>query len=103
VVRADNLANFKCRLSRNSMSLNLMEPYGPVQTCNEIAETRLSSPVERFGLRDRRPTRVVVQFPARATDFTPFKIVQTGSELHQVSCSLGDEVLTPHRDNFICP
>ena len=34
---ADNLNTFKCRLSRNSRSLNLLEPEGPVQACNGIA------------------------------------------------------------------
>jgi hypothetical protein len=33
VHRADNLATFMCRLSRNSGSLNLLEPSGPVQAC----------------------------------------------------------------------
>jgi len=31
VQRANNLANFKCPLSRNFGSLNLLEPSGPVQ------------------------------------------------------------------------
>jgi hypothetical protein len=31
VRRADNLTTFVCRLSRNSGSLNLQEPYVPVQ------------------------------------------------------------------------
>jgi hypothetical protein len=33
---ADNLTTFMCRLSRNSGSLNLLTPYGPVQACNGI-------------------------------------------------------------------
>ena len=37
MTRADNVATFMCRLSRNSVSLNLLEPYGPVQVCVEIA------------------------------------------------------------------
>jgi hypothetical protein len=31
---ADNLTIFMCRLSRNSGSLNLLEPQGPVQACS---------------------------------------------------------------------
>ena len=34
--RADNLATFTCRLFRNSESLNLLEPSGPVQACTGI-------------------------------------------------------------------
>jgi hypothetical protein len=37
VRRADILTTFMCRLSRNSGSLNLLEPKGPVQACNGIA------------------------------------------------------------------
>ena len=37
VRRADNLATFICRFSRNSGSLKLLEPSGPVQACNGIA------------------------------------------------------------------
>ena len=37
VRRADNLATFMCRLSRNSESLNLLEPKGLSQACNGIA------------------------------------------------------------------
>jgi hypothetical protein len=36
---ADKLAIFMCRLSRNSGSLNLVEPYGLVQICTGIALT----------------------------------------------------------------
>ena len=28
---ADNITTYMCRLSRNSGSLNLLKPYGPVQ------------------------------------------------------------------------
>ena len=35
--RADNLAAFMCWLFRNSGSLNLLEPKGPVQAYNGIA------------------------------------------------------------------
>ena len=35
--RADNLATFMCWLIRNSGSLNVMGPKGPVQACNGIA------------------------------------------------------------------
>jgi hypothetical protein len=34
VRRADNLTTFMCRLSRNSRSLNLLEPQGPVLACS---------------------------------------------------------------------
>ena len=34
---ADNLTTFMCRLSRNSGSLNLLEPSGPVQAYTAIA------------------------------------------------------------------
>jgi hypothetical protein len=34
--RADNLSTFMNRLFRNSGSLNLLESYGPDQTCNGI-------------------------------------------------------------------
>jgi hypothetical protein len=37
VCRADNLTTFMCRLSRNSGSLNLLEPQGSVQACNGVA------------------------------------------------------------------
>jgi hypothetical protein len=37
VRRADNLTTFMCRLSRNSGSLNRLEPSGPVQACNGTA------------------------------------------------------------------
>jgi len=37
--RADILANFMCRQSRNSEILNLLEPSGPVQACNGIVNT----------------------------------------------------------------
>jgi len=37
VRRVDNLAPFKCRLSRNSGSLNLLEPYGHIQACTGMA------------------------------------------------------------------
>jgi hypothetical protein len=37
VLRADNLATFMCRLSRNSGSLNVVEPSGPLQNCIGIA------------------------------------------------------------------
>jgi hypothetical protein len=37
VRRADNLATFMCRLSRNSESLELLELSGPVQACNGMA------------------------------------------------------------------
>jgi hypothetical protein len=40
---ADNLATFMCRLSKNSGSLNLQEPSGPVQTCIGIATILLQS------------------------------------------------------------
>ena len=36
VRRVDNLTTFMCRLSRNSGSLNLLQPSGPVQACNMI-------------------------------------------------------------------
>jgi len=36
MLRADNLATFLCRFSRNSGSLDLPKPYGPVQACNGI-------------------------------------------------------------------
>ena len=32
----DNLPTYMCRLSRNSDSLNFLEPYGSVQACTEI-------------------------------------------------------------------
>ena len=35
--RADNLATFTSRMSRNSGSLNLLEPSGPVEGCLGIA------------------------------------------------------------------
>ena len=31
--RAESLATFICRLSKNSGSLNLLYPYGPVKGC----------------------------------------------------------------------
>jgi hypothetical protein len=37
VLGADNFTTFMCRLSRNSGSLNLLAPYGPVQAFREIA------------------------------------------------------------------
>jgi len=37
VSRTDNLITFMRRFSRNSGSLNLLEPKGPVQACNELA------------------------------------------------------------------
>ena len=37
MLRAVNLTTSMCRLSRNSENFNLLEPYGPVQACNEIA------------------------------------------------------------------
>jgi hypothetical protein len=37
VFKDDNLTTFMCRLSRNSGSLNLLEPSGPVQACNGVA------------------------------------------------------------------
>jgi hypothetical protein len=37
VRKADNLTTFMCRFSRNSGSLNLQEPSGPVQACNGTA------------------------------------------------------------------
>jgi len=37
VRRADNLTTFMCRLTRNSRSLNLLEPSGPVQASKTIA------------------------------------------------------------------
>jgi hypothetical protein len=39
VCRADNLTTFMYRLSRNFGSLNLLEPYGPVQACTGMAFT----------------------------------------------------------------
>ena len=33
---------FMCQLSRNPESLNVLEPYGPVQTCTGIASQKLS-------------------------------------------------------------
>ena len=35
--RVENPTIFMCQLSRNSGSLNLLEPQRPVQTCNGIA------------------------------------------------------------------
>ena len=35
--RANNLTTFMCILSRNSGSLNLLDPERPVQACNGIA------------------------------------------------------------------
>jgi len=35
--RADNFATFFCRLSRNSGSLNILEPSGPLQPCTALA------------------------------------------------------------------
>jgi len=35
--RADNLITFMCLLPRNFGSLNLLEPYDPLQACNGIA------------------------------------------------------------------
>ena len=35
--RADNLTTFMCRIVLKSGRLNLLEPSGPVQACNEIA------------------------------------------------------------------
>jgi hypothetical protein len=37
VLKADNLTTFMCRLSRNSMSLELLEPESPVRACNGVA------------------------------------------------------------------
>jgi hypothetical protein len=34
---ADSLTTFMCRLSRNSGSLNLLEPKMPVAVCNGLA------------------------------------------------------------------
>jgi len=34
---ADNLANFLCRLSTNSVRPKLLQPYTPAQACNGIA------------------------------------------------------------------
>jgi hypothetical protein len=34
---ADNLSTFMYQMARNSGSLNLLEPCGPVQACNGIA------------------------------------------------------------------
>ena len=52
----------------------------------------MSTAVQRFWLRDRRPT-IAVQFRARGTELTPFKIVHTGSEVHPAYFSLGGLVL----------
>ena len=35
--KADNFATFLCRLSGNSGSLNLLQPYGPLKACHGIA------------------------------------------------------------------
>jgi len=45
VKTADNLANFMCRYSRNSGSLNLPEPSWSVQACIGIALPSLYIPV----------------------------------------------------------
>ena len=37
VPRADTLTTFICRMSKNSGSLNLLQPSGPVQACRGIA------------------------------------------------------------------
>jgi hypothetical protein len=37
VSRDDNFTTFMCRMLKNSGSFNLLEPSGPVQTCNVIA------------------------------------------------------------------
>jgi hypothetical protein len=37
VCRTYDLTTFMCRLSGNRGSLNLVQPYGPVQACNGIA------------------------------------------------------------------
>jgi len=39
VRRADNFIAFVCRSSRNSGSVNFLEPYGTVQACNGTAFT----------------------------------------------------------------
>ena len=33
---ADNFRTFMCRLSRNCGIIKLLEPSGPVETCNEM-------------------------------------------------------------------
>jgi len=38
-VHTAGVTTFMCRLSRNSASLKLLDPYGPVQACNGIAVT----------------------------------------------------------------
>jgi hypothetical protein len=45
---------FTCRLSTNSMTLNLLQTWRPIQVCNGIAYTRVSSP------RIRRPRREAI-------------------------------------------
>jgi len=73
-----------------------MEPYEPLQTCNGIAKQNVKLDCLRrysdlgYGTDDRH---IAVQFPALATDFTPFRTVQSGSEFHPASCSLGDVAL----------
>ena len=44
---ADNFTTFICRLTRNSGSLNLLEPSGAVQACTGIAVPQVS-PIEKF-------------------------------------------------------
>ena len=73
-----------------------MEPYEPVQTCNGITKQNMKLEFLYrysdlgYGTDDRN---IAVQFPARATDFTPFKIAQTGCEVHRAFYPLGGIVL----------
>jgi len=43
---------FTCRLSTNSMTFNLLEPWRPIQVCNGIAYTGVSSPAIRRPRRE---------------------------------------------------
>jgi hypothetical protein len=48
VQRADNLITFTCRLCRNSRSVNLLDPEGPVQASKRITLYRYCSGAPTF-------------------------------------------------------